>query len=503
MEECQNIERLQTHIPGLDLIANGGLPKGRSTLVAGSSGSAKTVFATQFLAAGIIENGESGVFITFEESPEDIRRNVKGFGWDIEQWEAGGQWTFVDASPDAEQESMIVGEYDFGALLARIEYSVRKVGAVRLAMDSIGAIFTQFSDQATVRRELFRIIASLRKIGITTVLTAERTKEYGKIARFDVEEFVADSVIILRNSLEQEKRRRTIEILKFRGTFHQKGEWPFSVSSGRGIVVLPISAIELTQKSSDYRVFTGNEDLDRMCGGGFFRDSIILVSGATGSGKTLLATKFLSGGVARGERCLMLAFEESRSQLIRNSLGWGDDFVAMEHEGKLKIVCTYPEIAGLEEHLIEIKSVIEDFQPDRLAIDSLSTLERVATTKGYREFIVGLTSFIKHQEITGLFTVTTPTVLGGTSITESHISTITDTIILIRYVEIYGDIRRGLVVLKMRGSRHEKEIREFTIDSEGMHIGMPFRGISGILGGEPKQANIDEIEKLERLFKKE
>ncbi|HET6516281.1 MAG TPA: circadian clock protein KaiC [Thermodesulfovibrionales bacterium] len=502
MEGHQDIEKLATHIPGFDLIAAGGLPKGRTTLLAGSSGSAKTVFAAQFLAAGI-RIDENGVFVTFEEPKEDIRSNVKGFGWDIKSWEKEGKWAFVDASPEPNQEATVVGEYDFGALLARVEYAVKKTGATRLSMDSVGAIFTRFSNQGVVRRELFRIVAALKEMGVTALLTVERIEEYGEISRIGVEEFVADNVIILRNALDEEKRRRTIEILKFRGAYHQKGEWPFTVSSGEGVVVLPLSAIELTQKSSDQRVFSGNEELDGMCGGGFFRDSVILVSGATGTGKTLLATKFLAGGASQGEKCLMLAFEESREQLIRNARGWSEDFVGMEEAGQLKIICSYPEIASLEEHLIEIKDAIEEFRPNRLAVDSLSALERVATVKGYREFIVGLTSFVKHREIAGLFTVTAPTLLGGTSITESHISTITDTIILLRYVEVYGDIRRGVVVLKMRGSKHEKEIRQFTIDAKGMHIGRPFRGISGILSGNPVQAGADEIERLNELFKTE
>lgn len=503
MKKSISIEKLPTHIPGFDLIANGGLPKGRTSLVSGTAGSAKTVFAAQFLAAGVSRAGENGVFVTFEEPAQDIRRNMKGFGWEIERWESEGKWAFVDASPEPGQEVLIAGGYDFGALLARVEHAVGKVGAQRLAMDSIGAIFTQFTDRSTVRRELFRIAVALRRMGVTAVLTAERTDEYGDIARFGVEEFVADNVIILRNVLEAEKRRRTIEILKFRGTGHQKGEWPFTISPEQGIVAIPLSAMELSQRSSELRISSGNQNLDRMCGGGFYRDSVVLVSGATGAGKTLLATKFLAGGAARGERSLMLAFEESREQIIRNSRGWGDDFAAMEKDGRLRILCAYPEVSSLEDHLVDIKRAIEDYRPNRLAIDSLSALERVSTTKGFREFIVGLTSFIKHEQIAGLFTSTTPTLMGGTSVTESHISTITDSIILLRYVEIFGDVRRGITVIKMRGSKHEKEIREFTIDEEGMHIGKPFRGVTGILTGNPVQAAADEIDRLGELFKTE
>lgn len=497
------IQKLETGIQGFDLIAKGGLPKGRTTLVSGTAGSAKTVFATQFLVEGITKHDEGGVFVTFEEPPGDIRTNMAGFGWDIPRWEAEGKWAFVDASPEVGGEVFIAGSYDLGALLARIEHAVEKVGAKRISMDSLGAIFTQFADGAVVRNELFRIATALKRLNITAVLTAERTEEYGAIARYGVEEFVADNVIILRNVLEQEKRRRTIEILKFRGTTHQKGEFPFTIMSGEGIIVVPISAIELKQKSSTIRITSGSPEVDRMCGGGFFRDSIILVSGATGTGKTLTATHFVAGGGAVGEKCLLFAFEESRQQLIRNATGWGMDYEQMEKDGLLKMVCNYPEVMSLEDHLVTMRAAIREFKPNRVAVDSLSALERVSTEKGFREYVVGLTSFIKHHEMAGLFTSTTPTLLGGASVTEAHISTITDTIILLRYVEMYGEMRRGMTVLKMRGSMHAKEIFEYTIDSKGMHLGKPFRNVSGILAGHPVQIAPGELERIGGLFREE
>jgi circadian clock protein KaiC len=494
------ISKLETHIPGFDFLAGGGLPKGRTTLVAGSAGSAKTVFAVQFLAEGITKADQRGVFVTFEESPADIVRNMKGFNWNIDKWEADGKFAFVDASPQLGEQAITAGEYDLGALLARIENAVRKVGAERVAMDSLGAIFTQFADSATVRSELFRIASALKKMNVTAVMTAERNEEYGTISRFGIEEFVADNVIILRNVLDQEKRRRTIEILKFRGTLHHKGEYPFTIMPGQGIIAIPLSAIELKQRSSNIRITSGNPELDRMCGGGFFRDSIILVSGATGTGKTLLVTQFIGGGANNGERCLFLAFEESREQLFRNAGGWGTDFEKMEKEEQLRVACEYPETAGLEDHLIKIKKEIDEFKPNRLAVDSLSALERISSIKGFREFVIGLTSYIKHKEVAGLFTSTTPTLMGGTSITETHISTITDSIILLRYVEMYGEMRRGLTVLKMRGSKHDKDIREFIIDNKGMHIGKPFRDVTGILAGSPVHIPPGEVERIEALF---
>ena len=494
------IAKLKSHIPGFDHISRGGLPKGRTTLISGTAGSAKTVFAAQFLIEGVIKNSENGVFVTFEESPSDIKQNMKGFGWDMEQMEKDKKLLFVDASPQPGENPIVVGDYDLAALLARIESAVRKVNAKRVSLDSLGAIFTQFPDANIIRSELFRIASVIKKLDVTAVMTAERTQEYGDIARFGVEEFVADNVIILRNILEEEKRRRTIEILKFRGTSHHKGEYPFTIIPGEGLVVIPLSAIELKQKSSNTRITSGNEILDKMCGGGFFRDSIVLISGATGTGKTLTATEFMAGGAAAGEKCLLFAFEESREQLFRNATGWGIDFEKMEKEGKLKVISEYPEVAGLEDHLIRIKSEINSFKPNRVAIDSLSALERVSTVKGFREFVIGLTSFIKHQEMAGLFTSTTPTLLGGTSITEAHISTITDSIILLRYVETFGEMRRGLTVLKMRGSRHEKDIREFIIDDKGMHIQKTFRDVTGIISGYPMHSNLNEIDRISNLF---
>jgi circadian clock protein KaiC len=243
------VDKLPTGIASFDTIAKGGLPRSRTTLLSGTAGSGKTVFAVHFLAAGILDAGESGVFVTFEESAEDIRRNMRSFGWDLAQWEREGRLAFVDASPDPNVETIEAGSFDLGALLARVENAVRKVNARRVSVDSLGAVFSQFSDQSVVRRELFRISSGLKSMGVTAVLTAERTEDYGSIARFGVEEFIADNVMVLRNALEDENRRRTIEIVKFRGTDHQKGEYPFTIVPGRGMVVIPLSAIQLRQKS--------------------------------------------------------------------------------------------------------------------------------------------------------------------------------------------------------------------------------------------------------------
>lgn len=493
------IPKIATHIPGFDEISIGGIPKGRATLVTGTSGCAKTILAIQFIVQGIRNTDESGVFVTFEETPRDIIRNVKSFGWNLEDYRQKSKFAFVDVSPEPGDTPLESGDYDFSALLVRIEHAVKKVGATRVAIDSICSLFSHFADAGRVRRELFRIAAGLKKMGLTALITAERTNDGGEIARFGVEEFVADNVIILSNRLDEEKRRRTIEILKFRGAPHQKGEYPFIISD-TGIEILPLSSMVLSQHSSNIRLSTGNSELDVMCGGGFYRDSIILVSGATGCGKTLTVTTFVDDGSRRGEKTLVFAFEESREQLLRNAIGWGKDFRQWEDQGLLKIVCAYPETLGLEDHLVLIKKEIEKFNPTRIAFDSLSAMERVAPVKSFREFVISLTSFIKQRETAGLFTATTATLLGGTSVTETHISTITDTILLMRYVELMGEMRRGITVLKMRGSKHDKNIREYMIDDTGMHIGDGFKNVGGILAGTPMRYATSEADTLGNMF---
>lgn len=493
------VEKIPTGLEGLDVITKGGLPRGRSTLVAGTSGSAKTILAAQYLVQGIQQYDDGAVLVTFEEAPDDIRRNMRSFGWDLSAFEKKGKLAFVDVSPDPSGQIIETGDYDFSGLLARMQAAIKMVNAKRVSIDSIGTLFSQFADRGLVRRELFRVLRGLKELGVTALVTAERTDEYGDIARFGVEEFVADNVLILRNVLADEKRRRTVEVLKYRGTSHQKGEFPFTITQ-QGIEVLPLSAMELTQRSSSVRIPSGSAELDTLLGGGFYRDSIILASGPTGTGKTLLATTFLDQGGRCGERTLLFAFEESREQYLRNATAWGKAIAQAEKQGLFRAVCAYPESQVLEDHLLRIKREIEAFKPTRLALDSLSALEHVSTEKSFREFVLGLTCFIKEKEIAGLFTSSTMSLLGGASITERHISNITDTIILLRYVELMGQMRRGLTVLKMRGSYHDKGVREFEIDDEGLHIGEAFHTVNGVLAGMPVQVAATPTETGAEMF---
>lgn len=477
------LERVRTGVDAFDELVMGGLPRARTTVVGGTPGSGKTIFAMQFLAHGITGYNENGVLVTFEEPPSDIESNMRSFGWDFARWRKEGRLAVVDASPPSNDE-LVIGDYDLAGLLARILHAAKSVNAHRVVLDSLTQLFDHFiGDPKVLRRELFRISAALKKSGLTVLMTAERGSEYGEITRHRLEEFIADSVIILRNVLQHERRRRTIEVLKMRGSHHAEGEAPFTILEGRGLIAVPLSSLRLEQQSSMIRVTSGNPSIDEMCGGGFFRDSVTLVSGATGTGKTLLVTNFLAGGVEAGEKAILFGFEESRGQLFRNATGWGVDFPQMEADGKLNVFCLYPEAQGLADHLLAIQNLVDEMKPNRIAIDSISALERVAPDSGFREFLISLTSFIKKREIAGLYTATSKSLVGGETASEQHISTLTDSIILLRYMQEQDIMHRGLMVLKMRGSEHAKEIRRFTIDGGGMRLGEPFKGAPDVFSG--------------------
>ncbi len=485
------LTKIQTGISGFEHLTMGGLVENRATLIVGSSGSGKTILSTEIACRGAHDHDRSAVFVTFEESPEDVIRNVQAQGWDVAELFEQNKLFFIDASLDKDVAGE-TGAYDLSGLLAQIHAAVKKLDAKLVILDSLGALFHQYQDTGMVRREIVRIRDSLREAGVTSIMTAERLEEYGTISRHGIEEFLSDCVIVLRHVLENEKVRRTIQVYKLRGSDHVSGECPFVITS-RGVKVLPLTAITLQQSSGLERIAFGNASFDKMSGGGLFQDSVVLVSGPTGGGKTLMCTTFAAASCRNEKRTLYLGFEESRPQLVRNASSWGMDFEDWEQKGWLRIECNFPESRGLASHLLAIRDAIDEFKPSRIVIDSVSALERVSGLRTFREFVLGLTSMLKERKICALLTSTTPELSGGDSVTDAHISTITDAIVLLRYVELEGTLRRGMIVIKMRGSQHDKDMREFSIDDTGLHIGEPIRSQSvSLLGGFSGSSRIGE-----------
>ena len=481
-----SIAKTPTGIEGFDHIAMGGLPERRATVVAGQAGSAKTIFAAQFLAEGV-RRGEPGIFVTLEEPAADHRANLSTLGWDVTAWEAAGDWRFVDASPlvrvsGAEERAV----YSMETLAAQIGHAVDATGAQRLVLDSLNAVLSLHEDIATARQLLRRLIASLRAMGLTVVLTVETPGDPGgALSRYGVEEFVADNVVLLRNVREGTFRRRTVEVLKMRGAMHHKGDVGFTIVPGRGLVVLPVTAPQSSVGPGDERVSSGNPGLDELMHGGLMRGSSTLLSGPSGTGKTLLVTQFAAAGAARGEKVLLVAYEESPEQVRRNGAAFGHDFAAYEEQGLLTVVSHYPEVASLDDHLVEIRTLVEQLEPARLVIDSLSALTRLGSSHAYREFVIGITSFVRTIGVASVLTSSSAQLFGGTSVTESHISGLIDSIVVLRRVETDSSLKHSILVLKMRGSSHEHQIRELRIGNGALEVGEPFTGLGGVLTGQP------------------
>jgi circadian clock protein KaiC len=492
----RGLRRVRTGINGFDEVALGGLPAGRCTLVTGTAGSGKTLFATEFLARGVQRFDEPGVFVTFEEKPDDLRANAASLGFDIDGWERNGMWAFVDGSLDKARQTPLLGGYDFGPLIARIEHAVQKIGARRVSVDALGAILSRFTEAGIVRGELHRITSSLDNLGVVSILTAEKAGESDTTSRHGVEEFVHSNVVTLRNVLERERRRRTVEILKFRGAAHRTGEWLFAIDPLDGIIVVPLAFVTPRGRASHERISSGIQALDVMCGGGLYRDAVVLLTGPMGAGKTITCLHYSVAGVMAGDRCLFYTFDETREQLVRNATGWGLDLEAMEAAGRLRVVAEYPEMASLDDHFIRLRHAIDEFVPDRLVVDSLSALERIATPRTMLDFLTGLGSLLRQREVTTLFTAAPPdpanVAASGSASTE--VAGLTDVTIRLEYFVAAGRNQRTVSVVQARGTPHDEDLHEVTIDGDGMHIGQSLREIArsyvdaGIATAIPEQS---------------
>jgi circadian clock protein KaiC len=474
------LARIEVGVPGFDALVHGGLPAGRSTLLAGSTGTGKTVFGLQFLASGA-RIGEPGVLVTFAERPEDLIANVDSFGWDLAALVREKRLTIIDATPSA--DATVSGRFDLGGLSARISHALSEIGGTRLFLDPIDALFEEFSDAVEVRRAFAAMLRALRPLGATTLIAAERPNEDGNVTRYGAEEFVVDNVILLRNVRADERRRRTVEVLKLRGADHLKGEFPFVINARAGIELVPFSPIEGDETGSAERISLGNADLDVMTGGGMYRDSLMMITGATGTGKTLIGLQFMVAGVQAGEKVLYLSFEESQWQLERNAAAWGMDLTTPERAGQLEIVSRYPARIGLEDLLVELKHIVERVDPQRVVLDSITAIEHNAPPKAFREFSVGLSGYLKQRGVATMMTTTLPNLLGGDHATDLYLSTIADAILALRYFDLESEVRRAILVLKVRGSQHASEMHEYEILETGMTMLGPIQGIHGILAG--------------------
>jgi circadian clock protein KaiC len=485
------LPKAATGIQGLDEITGGGLPKGRTTLLCGGAGCGKTLLAMEFLVRGAVEFGEPGVFMTFEENTDELAQNFAPLGFDLKALVAKKklELDFVQVERSEIEET---GEYDLDGLFIRLAYAIESNGAKRVVLDTIEALFAGLANEAILRAELRRLFRWLKEKRVTAIITGERGD--GHLTRYGLEEYVADCVILLDHRVDRNMATRFVRIVKYRGSVHGTSEYPFLIDKA-GISVLPITSLGLKHTVSTERVSSGVARLDGMMGGsGYYRGSSVLVSGSAGSGKTSLAAHFASAAVARGERCLWFAFEESSSQIIRNMRSIGIDLERAVEQGRLRFHAERPTIFGLEMHLASICRWVNEFKPRVVIIDPVTGFTALGRPTEINAMLTRMVDFFKMQQITALFTSLT-SVGDLQESDEAGVSSLMDTWLLLRDIESGAERNRGLFLLKSRGMAHSNQLREFVMLDNGVELLDVYVGPSGaLLTGSARAAQEEQEE---------
>src|SRR5688572_9160045 len=434
------LPKAPTGIPGLDEITGGGLPKGRPTLICGGPGCGKTLLGIEFLVRGATEFGEPGVFISFEETGEELAQNVRSLGFDLDQLVAEKKIA-LDHVRVERAEIEETGEYDLEGLFLRLGFAIDSIGAKRVVLDTIESLFGGFTNEALLRSELRRLFRFLKDKGVTAVITGERGER--SYTRQGLEEYVSDCVILLDHRVTDQTSTRRLRIVKYRGTVHGTNEYPFLIDEA-GFSVLPLSGLQLDHAVSNERVSSGIPALDEMLDGkGYYRGSSVLVSGTAGTGKTSISAHFAQETARRGERCLYLAFEESPQQLIRNMQSIGVDLAPLIKKGVLKLHSSRPTLHGLEMHLVQIHKMVAQFEPAAVVIDPTSNFINTSTALETQSMLLRLIDFLKSNNITALFTnlVSVTSIREGTDV---GVSSLIDTWLLLRGIDTSAERTRGL-----------------------------------------------------------
>lgn len=492
------LEKATTGIKGFDEISQGGLPKGRPTLIAGSPGCGKTLFGMEFLVKGAAQYGEPGVFVSFEERTEDLIKNFSSLGFDLKRLESRKllalEYIYIERSEIEE-----TGEYDLDGLFVRLAYAVDSIGAKRIVLDTIEALFSGLANTGIVRAEVRRLFQWLKDRGLTAVITGESGDK--TLTRYGLEEYVADCVIVLDFRVREQIATRRLRIVKYRGSTHGADEYPFLIDRD-GISILPITSLGLEYKVSKERISSGIPRLDTMLGGGFYRGSSILISGGAGTGKTSFAAKFVEAACKRGETCLYFAFEESPDQIRRNMASIGVDFADCIRRKALRFQAARPTMQGLELHLVNIFKAVTEFKPKVVVIDPISNLTAAGTDLEVKSVLTRLFDYMKMMGITSFMTDLTR---GGQARekTELEISSLIDSWLLLHHLEINGERNRVLYILKSRGMRHSNQIREVLFSGQGIELADVYLGPGGVLTGTARKIQEDDERAGEALKEQE
>ncbi len=484
-----------TSIQGLDEITGGGLPKGRPTLVCGGAGCGKTLLALEFLVHGATRYNEPGVFISFEETEKELTANVASLGFNFENL-INRKKIWLEHVHVERGEIEQSGEYDLEGLFIRIHHAIESIGAKRVVLDTVESLFSELPSPQILRAELRRLFHWLKKKGVTTIITAERGE--GTLTREGLEEYVSDCVILLDHRVTDQSSIRRLRIVKYRGSMHGTNEYPFLIDED-GFSVLPVTSLGLNHSSSLERISTGIPRLDTMLSDkGYFRGSTILVSGTAGTGKTSIAAKFVEEACKRGERVLFFTFEESPSQLVRNMRSIGINLEPWEKKGLLRFHATRPTHYGLETHLTTSIKLVNAFKPNIVVLDPINAFVIGENQTEVKTMLLRLVDFLKMKKTTAFFT-SLNSAGDAMEMTDVYISSLIDTWLLLRDIEIGGERNRGLYVLKSRGMAHSNQIREFKLTDHGIQLLDVYVGAEGVLTGSARlsrEAKDDEEQLL-------
>ena len=478
------LPKCPTGIQGLDEITDGGLPRGRPTLVCGGAGCGKTLLAAEFLVRGAVQFDEPGVLMAFEETEKELEANVASLGFDLEGLVKRKKIVidYIHVEPSEVQES---GDYDLEGLFVRLNHAIDSIGAKRVVLDTLEALFACRPNETILRAELRRLFRWLKDKGVTAVITAERGRE--TLTRHGLEEYVSDCVIVLDHRVTNQIATRHLRVVKYRGALHGTNEFPFLIGD-TGISVLPITSLGLNHKTSSERIATGIPRLDAMLGGkGFFRGSSILLTGTPGTGKTIVSANFAHAAARRGERVLFFSFEESPDQILRNMHSIGLHLEPLVKSNLLRFHSARPSLYGLEMHLATMFKEIVTFQPQVVVIDPITSLMDVGSDYECRGMVTRLVDYLKARQITTLFTSLTQ---GGHALqqSEASMSSLMDSWLLLQDFEGNGERNRVLYVLKARGMSHSNQVREFLISDRGIDVVDAYIGASGVLTGSARAA---------------
>lgn len=469
------VQKLATGVPGFDLITHGGIPAGRTTLITGKSGTCKTILALQ-TACHQARIGNPAMIIAVEETPEDLCTTGDGLGFGMTQLVKEGKLIISDLTRPMEGPTLISGDYDLSGLIHRIEAAIKEKGIKLVVLDSATALFSPRPPDEFIRSHFFQLVHALRTLNLTAIVTTEAPQDYGQLTTLGVEDFVCDLVVIMRNQVDHQRRRRSVEIHKYRRSPHFKGEYPATITL-QGLTIFPLDAVGYGDLSTTERYSSGLKGLDDLASGGWLRDSIVLVRGPSGSGKTILAGMYARAGAIRGERVVYYGFEETKPILLRNFAALGMPMEDLEREGRLKIVCRYPEATSPEDLLVDLRQGLLEFKPSLVVLDSISSIEHSTSTAGFRQFMVGLASLLREHGRSALLTQLVRPNAGAEF--APYLSTIADAILVLDYDSHGVELERTIRVLKMRGSAHNAELRKLTILPGGLRVepvkGVPFQ----------------------------